>query len=165
MPLRRVVEYPNPILRETSKKVETIDQIARQLIQDLVDTLHAFPGCIGLAAPQIGEPVQIAVVDVSSKESGKEMLILINPLIVERIGEKVLREGCLSIPNLTANVKRSEEVVVQWMGLNGEIKMHHARGLEAICIQHETDHLNGLFFIDRVLCAKTDIYRRKKYLH
>ncbi|MBI4971433.1 MAG: peptide deformylase [Candidatus Omnitrophica bacterium] len=165
MTVRRIVEYPNPLLRHETIPVAKIDSRIRQLITDLIDTLHAFPGCVGIAANQIGERDRIAIVDVSEKEKDKNALILINPQIVSFIGEKFLREGCLSVQNLTANVKRSDEVVVEWMDESGKERVHHAHGIEAVCIQHEVDHLNGGLFIDRVLNAQTDIFRRKKYLH
>jgi len=165
MAVKRVVEYPNPILRQNTNPVLKTDERIRQLVADLIDTLQAFPGCVGLAANQIGESDRVAVVDVSGKEPGKKQLILINPRIVESVGEKFLREGCLSVQNLTANVKRFQEVTVQFQNLDGSIINYRAQGIEAICIQHEIDHLNGGLFIDRVLNAQTDIFRRKKYLH
>ena len=165
MSVRRVIEYPSPVLRQQTRRVEKITPQVKELVKDMLDTLRYFPGCIGIAAPQIGELHRVAVVDVSGKEPGKKQLILINPEIVEKIGEKFLREGCLSVQNLTANVQRAEEVIVQWMDINGRLKVHRASGIESICIQHEVDHLNGGLFIDRVLNAQTDIFRRKKYLH
>lgn len=165
MTVRRIVEYPSPLLRQKTKTVPSITPQIRKLIQDMLDTMHFYPGCIGIAAPQIGELFQVAVVDVSKKETGKKQLVLINPKILEPTGEKFLREGCLSVQNLTANVKRAEEVVVEWMDQDGAIRVHRASGIEAICIQHEVDHLNGHLFIDRVLNIQTDIFRRKKYLH
>ena len=151
MAVKRVIEYPNPILRQNANPVLNPDDRIRQLVTHLVDTMQAFPGCVGLAANQIGESDRVAVVDVSEKEPGKKQLILINPQIVESVGEKFLREGCLSVQNLTANVKRFHEVTVQFLGLDGSVINYRAQGIEAICIQHEIDHLNGGLFIDRAV--------------
>ena len=164
MAIRKITEYPNPILRVKTKDGIDMER-AKRIVRDLTDTMRAFPGCIGLAAPQIGVSERIAVVDVSDKEPGKGLLVLINPKIVEAKGEKVIREGCLSIQSLTANVKRSVSVTAEWLTLKGTVERHSADGIEAICIQHEIDHLNGTLFIDRLLCAQTDIFRRKKFLH
>ncbi len=165
MAVRRVIEYPSPVLRHSAVIIEQITPRHEELIRDLMDTMQAFPGCVGLAANQIGEPDRIAVVDVSSKESEKQKLVLINPVIIEFIGGKFLREGCLSVQNLTANVKRAEEVVAEWQDIRGNKIRYHAKGVEAICIQHEVDHLNGALFIDHVVSPQTDIFRRKRYLH
>jgi len=165
MAVRRIVEYPNPILREKTRLVDKVTPRIHNLIKDLLDTMSHYPGCIGLAAPQIGELDRVAVVNVSKNEPGKQQLVLINPQILEKIGEKFLREGCLSVQNLTANVKRADGVVVQWLDLKGDHIVYSASGIEAICIQHEMDHLDGALFIDRVLNAQTDIFRRKRYLH
>ena len=165
MAVKQVVEYPNPILRQNTNSVLKADERIRRLVTDLTDTLRAFPGCVGLAANQIGESDRVAVVDVSGKDPAAKPLILINPKIIESVGEKFLREGCLSVQNLTANVKRFNEVTVQFQNLDGSTVNYRAQGIEAICIQHEIDHLNGSLFIDRVLNAQTDIFRRKKYLH
>lgn len=165
MAVRHIVEYPNPRLHEKTRVIEKVTARIHELIKDLLDTMYHYPGCIGLAAPQIGEMDRVAVLDVSQKETGKSRLILINPQIIEKIGEKFLREGCLSVQNLTANVKRADEVVVQWLEPGGSLKVHRASGIEAICIQHEIDHLDGTLFIDHVLNAQTDIFRRKRYLH
>ena len=164
MAIRKIVEYPHPILR--MKTINTIKpERAAGIIRDLTDTMHAFPGCIGLAAPQIGESERVAVVDVSGKEPGKQLIVLINPRILEMKGGKVLREGCLSVQTLTANVKRAELVVVEFLTPQGKLQTIEASGIESICLQHEIDHLNGILFIDRVFCAQTDIFRRKKFLH
>lgn len=165
MSRRRIIEYPNPILRQKSQPVTSITPEIETLIQDLWDTLRTYPGCIGLAAPQIGESHQVAVVDVSAKEPGKSGRVLINPQIVKTSRVKFLREGCLSVQNLTANVSRWETVKISWMNEKGKNQTETLSGIEAICVQHEIDHLNGMLFIDRVLNAQTDIFRRKKYLH
>ncbi len=165
MPIQSVIEYPNPILRNLSEPVESINDSCLKLILDLKDTMFSFPGCVGLAANQIGSKERVAVVDVSSKIEGSELRVLINPRILHQSKHKILREGCLSIQNLTANVKRAEQVEIEYMDVSGEIIKYQAQGLEAICIQHEIDHLDGNLFIDHVISAKTDIFRRKRYLH
>ena len=126
--------------------------------------MHAQPGGIGIAAPQIGYSDRIAIVDVSSKEKGGAQLVLINPEIIEASEEVFRREGCMSIPNFTANVKRSASIRIRWNDENFKERELVAHGLQAICIQHEIDHLNGLLFLDKVASLTKDVFRRKRYL-
>jgi peptide deformylase len=123
-------------------------------------------GCVGLAAPQIGDGVRIVVVDVSehpraTRHSG--LLVLVNPVITTASGRAVAREGCLSIPDLTANVGRATEVEVEASDPEGAARTIRAEGFEARCLQHEIDHLDGILFLDRVASLTTDVFRRKRY--
>jgi len=160
-----IVEYPHPSLRASCEPISAMDSTSMKVITDLKETMASYPGCVGLAANQIDIKLSIAVVDVSSKIPNSELKVLINPRIVGSRDNKVIREGCLSVQQLTANVVRANEVDVEWLDLNGQIVTYTAKGFEAICIQHEIDHLNGRLFLDHVLSAKTDIFRRKRYLH
>ncbi len=131
--------------------------------RDLLDTMEAAPGCVGLAAPQIGEEVRMVAVDCSEhpKAAGAHngVLVLVNPVIVESSGAEVGREGCLSIPHLTANVRRATRIVVEAArGIRVE-----STGFEARCLQHEVDHLDGVLFLDRVDSLARDVFRRKTY--
>jgi peptide deformylase len=134
---------------------------AERVAEDLLDTMRSFPGCVGIAAPQIGEPVRVAVVDVSEHpraETSNGLLVLVNPRIEHAEGSEVAREGCLSIPDLTANVRRATTIRVRYGDLTAE-----CAGFEARCVLHELDHLDGLLFLDRVDSIASDVFLRKVY--
>jgi peptide deformylase len=147
--------------------VSEIDGDVSALIDDLVDTMAAGPGSVGVAAPQIGVTLRVCVVDVSASRLGKEnnhgLLTLINPEIVRREGEAVMREGCMSVPDYTGDVERATTVSVVFLDRNGKRREIEASGFEAVAIQHEMDHLDGLLFLDRIASLKTGLFRRKKY--
>ena len=133
---------------------------------DLLDTMRSHPGCVGLAAPQIDELVRIVAVDVSEHpkaETSNGELVLVNPRVVRAEGAHVAREGCLSIPDLTANVRRATEIVVAATTPAGEDRQVEAEGFEARCLLHELDHLDGILFLDRVDSLARDVFRRKTY--
>jgi peptide deformylase len=126
--------------------------------------MRANQRCVGLAAPQLGDEVRIVVVDVSEHPRATRhhgLLVLVNPVIKRSSGSEIAREGCLSIPDLTANVKRSTEVTVEATGSDGAIQAIEAEGFEARALQHEMDHLDGILFLDRVANLTTDVFRRK----
>jgi peptide deformylase len=128
----------------------------------MVDSGHS----VGVAAPQIGVLRRMVVVDVSKSKLGKDnnhgLLKMINPLIIEKSGSITMREGCMSVPDYTGNVTRSERIVLEFTKLSGKLRVIETCGFEAVAIQHELDHLDGLLFLDRVSSLKTDIFRRKK---
>ena len=131
-----------------------------------MDTMRSFPGCVGLAATQLDEMVRMIVVDVSEHpkaETSHGLLVLANPRLVHREGSEVAREGCLSIPHLTANVRRSTRIVVEALTAGLEPLEVDSEGFEARCLQHEMDHLEGLLFLDRVDSLARDVFRRKRY--
>ena len=132
---------------------------------DLVDTMDSFGHCVGLAATQLGEMVRMVVVDVSGHKkatASNGRLVLVNPRIVVATGAEVGREGCLSIPELTANVRRATAVVVEATDPDGGACVVRSEGFEARCLQHELDHLDGLLFLDRVDSLTADVFRRKR---
>ncbi len=154
MSVRKIITYPNPLLREKSGELKELDEAAIQVIRDLEDTMYSASHGIGISAPQIGELVRVIIVDVARnphyKRTNHGKLILINPVIVHAQGEKVTREGCMSLPDYVAFVKRPREVVVKgWTPDEREVEIE-ARNLEAIALQHEIDHLDGILFIDRI---------------
>ena len=165
MPVCPVLLVPDARLQEACAPVETFDDALRELIRDLEDTRAASPGCVGIAAPQIGAIVRVAIVDTSShKKHGADSQghqVLVNPKLVESEGGAIGREGCLSLPDFTANVRRSERVVVQFQDQNGEARSIESTGFEAVVLQHELDHLNGILFLDRVANLQTDVFPRK----
>jgi peptide deformylase len=135
-----------------------------KFLQDLKKTLYAQRGGIGIAAPQVGLAKRIIMIDVSPKDPTKERLVMINPIILGYAGEVLSLEGCMSLPDYTANIKRAIKITVEWTDERGRLNQKLATGIEAICIQHEIDHLNGVLFIDRVSSLKTDVFPRRKRL-
>ena len=157
--VREVLVYPHPALKQVAREARDAGEIAR-VTQDLVDTMDAFGHCVGLAATQLGEMVRIVAVDVSGHKkatTSNGRLILVNPRIVLADGAEVGREGCLSIPELTANVRRATTIEVE--SADGVVR---SEGFEARCLQHEIDHLDGLLFLDRVDSLTADVFRRKQ---
>ncbi len=164
MAVLSIVRFPDPILRERSRDIDAFGAVFSKFVDELLDTMLQGPGAIGIAAVQVGKLLRVAIVDVSPREPGARRHILVNPRIVSSRGERLVREGCLSLPDYTANVTRAEEVVVEGLDRHGRAVRVKSSGVEAICFQHEVDHLNGVLFIDRVANLKTDVFRRKRYL-
>ena len=157
---------PDPLLKLATVPVERLDQKAQLLVQAMIATMRKHPRCVGLAAPQVGSTARIAVMDSSAHPKGKNssgLLVLINPTIEAREGTIVQREGCLSIPDFTANVRRAKRVHLTAQDASGHRRVYQLEGFEAIIAQHEVDHLDGLLFLDRVANLKTDVFRRKTY--
>lgn len=155
-----ILRYPHPALKKTSLKVKLIDEEILNFIRDLVHTMKNSPG-VGLAAPQVGKLLRIITVDVTPKHLGHGLIILINPEIVSYRGDKTAREGCLSIPEYTANITRAEEVTVKGLNEDGKELVLDSMGLESVALQHEIDHLDGILFIDRITNMKRDLFKRK----
>ena len=155
-----IVKYPDPLLDEPCPPVEEFGEDLRQLAADMVATMHAAPG-IGLAAPQVGRSERLTVIDLSSGSEPDELLVLVNPRVVEREGEVREEEGCLSFPDFMLIVPRPERVVVEAHDLDGKPLRIEAEELLARCLEHEIDHLDGVLFLDRVSTLKRDLARRK----
>jgi peptide deformylase len=156
--IRDVLLHPHPVLTQVAAPADA--ETAARVAQDLLDTMRSFGHSVGIAAPQIGESVRVAVVDVTDHRKTTTChgeMVLVNPVIVESSGSEVGREGCLSIPELTANVRRATHVVVEAEGLRVETE-----GFEARALQHEIDHLDGLLFLDRVESLEADVFQRKR---
>ncbi|MGB9730894.1 MULTISPECIES: peptide deformylase [Calditerrivibrio] len=166
MAVREVLTYPNPKLKEISEEVREIDDYVRSVITDLKDTMEDAGHSVGIAAPQIGELIRVIVVDPSKNPKCKEHHgpnVMINPEIIKWEGLTQFREGCMSVPDYTGNVTRAEKILVQFLDENGEQKVFETEGFEAILIQHEIDHLDGVLFIDRIISKRTDLFKRKNY--
>ena len=165
MAVRSILLYPDPILKQVSEPIAAVDESVVSVIQDLVDTMVGSGHSVGIAAPQIGELCRVLVVDVSKSKLGKDSnhgrLEMINPEIIEKSGSKMMREGCMSVPDYTGNVTRAEHIVIEYTDRTAQLRVIETSGFEAIAIQHELDHLDGLLFLDRVSSLKTDLYRRK----
>jgi len=163
MAVREIKTYPDPVLRNKTARVGTIDDTVQRLIEDMVETMHAAPG-VGLAANQVGVPLQVAVIDLSTREEQENrhpLLVLINPEILSTQGSVIAEEGCLSIPEYAEKVKRAARVTVRAQDRRGKPFEIEADGLMAKALQHEIDHLNGLLLIDRLSTLKKDIFKRK----
>jgi peptide deformylase len=163
MTVREIRKYPDPVLHQKTGRVESIDVTFRRLIDDMVETMHAAPG-VGLAANQIGVPLQVAVIDLSMQEEAVRrhpLLVIINPEILSLEGAVIEEEGCLSIPEYTEKVKRAQKVKVRALDREGKLFEIEAEGLLAKALQHEIDHLNGVLFIDRLSPLKKNIFKRR----
>ena len=147
MAIRTIREEGDEILRKKSREVEQIDDRIKELVEDMIETMHKYNG-VGLAAVQVGILKRIIVIDLYD---GKEPLRLINPVIVKAKGEQEVEEGCLSFPNKYAKLIRPAEVTVEALDINGKKVKIHAKGLLAQALAHEIDHLNGIVFTDLMI--------------
>ncbi len=158
--IHRILTYPDPVLKETASEVPNIDGKLVQAIDDMVETMYAAPG-VGLAAPQIGLAQRVIVLDVDHENKGKHLLKIVNPVIAEAEGEVLWEEGCLSVRDYSAEVKRASHVLVRgWTPEEREIEIE-GHDLLAVALQHEVDHLDGKLFIDRISRLKRDLYKRR----
>lgn len=153
-----ILHYPDSRLRKPALPVETVDDSVRTLVADMLETMYAAPG-IGLAATQVNVQKRVVVIDLS--ENKNQPRVFINPTILAREGEGEMEEGCLSIPGFSETVRRAEKIRVSALNLDGEAFELEAQGLLAVCIQHETDHLDGKLFVDYLSTLKRDRIRKK----
>lgn len=161
-----VVRLPNASLKIPCAPVAIADPAVQRFIDDMLDTMNHHPRCVGLAANQVGKSWQIITVDASRIDkpgTRHGTVVLLNPRLVHAAGEVLLREGCLSAPDYTGNVRRQTSVVVEGLTRAGKDLRIEAEGFEAIVLQHELDHLAGKLFLDRVSSIATDVFRRKNY--
>lgn len=148
MTIRPILTVPNPILKQVSKPVDRVTEQTRVLMDDMLETMYAAPG-IGLAAVQIGLPLNIIVMDLAKEGEDPNPQYFINPEILQSASEmKPYEEGCLSVPEVFEEVDRSERVKIRYLNYQGDEIEEWAEGLYAVCIQHEMDHLKGILFID-----------------
>ena len=155
-----IVKFGNPILEKPAEKVTVFDEELKKLVEDMFESMYAARG-VGLAAPQIGIPRRIAVVDVTFKEDPSAKLVLINPEIIHKHGRHSQSEGCLSIPDFRENVSRAQEVTIRAQDLTGQVFEKSGDDLLARAFQHETDHLNGKLYISHISALKRDLMKRK----
>ncbi len=164
MAILKVLVYPHPFLRTNAVPVSTFDDTIKQLAEDMIETMYISNG-IGLAATQVGENKRLFVIDVRYKpdnpESQPQAIVVINPEIVKSGGETTFEEGCLSIPEVRADVKRFETLTLKFHDMEAQERHMDAEGLEAICIQHELDHLNGKLFVDYLPLMKRKMIQAK----
>lgn len=161
MALLEIKKYPERVLREKALPVEEINGEIERLIDDMIETMYAAPG-VGLAAPQVGVSKRVVVIDVSLREEEKRpLLVLINPEIINCEGEIESEEGCLSLPEYIASVKRSEKVIVRGLDRNGKPVEIEGGGLLSRALQHEIDHINGTLLIDRISRIKREFFKKR----
>lgn len=158
--IRTILTYPNPLLKKKSAPVSIITDSVRELVRDMAETMYAAPG-IGLAAPQVGALQRIIIIDISGKNEPPDLIVAINPTIIHSEGEAYEEEGCLSVPDYAANVRRHASVTVKALDLEGAERIWQAEDLLAIAFQHEIDHLEGVLFVDHLSALKREIFQRK----
>jgi peptide deformylase len=160
MAVLEIQKFPAPILKKKADSVSVFDEDLQKLIDDMIETMYAAPG-VGLAAPQVGVSQRLAVIDISSKDDKYPLIVLINPCIVRADGEIEFEEGCLSIPEYTAKIRRSERLIVRAHERDGREVEIDAGGLLAIALQHEIDHLDGILLIDRISPIKREFFKKR----
>jgi peptide deformylase len=162
--VRKVVRLPEPILKQRAEEIGARGDL--DLARDLIDTMRVSPACVGLAAPQIGVGRRAFALDVTHHRKTTlchGLVVLFDPVIIEMHGREVGREGCMSVPDLTADVARALEIVVTGTTPEGDERVIATEGFEARAFQHEIDHLDGMLILDRVASLATDVFRRKDY--
>ncbi|MFO0676713.1 MAG: peptide deformylase [Polyangiaceae bacterium] len=160
MSIRTILHYPDKRLREKGAVVTDFGPALQSLVDDMAETMYAAPG-VGLAATQIGEALQLCVIDVAGEDEPSELRVFVNPTIVEAVGETTFEEGCLSFPGVQEEIDRAERVRVRAQDRHGAWFELEAEGLLAIAIQHEYDHLQGVLMIDHMGPLKKRITHRK----
>jgi peptide deformylase len=163
--IRPVLRLPDPVLKQPAAEMEHIDDTARALAVDLLDTMRASPACVGLAAPQIGVSLRAVAVDVTGHNKARSChgeVVLFNPEVLLAHGPITGREGCMSVPDLTGDVARATTLVVRGLTPEGVERVLQVDAFEARAFQHELDHLDGLLFLDRVV-AGSGVFPRKVY--
>jgi len=158
--VRDIVIWPDPILKQTAKPVDRVDDTIRRLLDDMAETMYAADG-VGLAAPQVGVLQRVIVVDTSPRQEGQRLIHLVNPEIVRSEGTRVYTEGCLSIPGEAEDVERADKVWIRALGRNGKPFELECDELLATAVQHEYDHLQGTVFVDHLSSLKREIIRRR----
>lgn len=153
-----ILEFPDPRLRTVAKQVDTFDEALGELVDDMFETMYLARG-IGLAATQVNRHVRLLVLDVSEDRSAPKTYV--NPEIIERDGQQVCEEGCLSVPGIYADVKRAERIRVRAQDRHGVTFEEDAEGLHAVCLQHEMDHLEGKLFVDYLSPLKRQMVKKK----
>ena len=146
---RPILRYGDPVLHQKAGPVPALTADIETLIEDMRETMHAAAG-VGLAAPQVGEPLRLCLIDLSAGRRPEQLIVLVNPEVLSAEGLQLKEEGCLSVPGIEATVARPLKLSVRAMDRDGEVREIHAEGLLARALQHEIDHLNGVLFLDRL---------------
>jgi peptide deformylase len=161
MAVREILIAPDPRLKIKARRVDKVDAKVRRLMDDMLETMYAAPG-IGLAAPQVGEALRAIVLDVARDGEPRQPYRMANPEIIWASDERIpAEEGCLSLPDQFAEVTRPAEVKVRYLDHENELRELHAKGLLAVCVQHEMDHLEGVLFVDHISTLRRSMILRK----
>ena len=163
----KILTYPDERLKRESIEVKDFGKEFQDFTEKLIYTMYNSPGGVGIAAPQVNNPIQTIIVDTSHYKHKKNklnhgLMILSNPKIIDKDGEIIIREGCMSVPDYTGNVKRYNWIKVEALDRHGNIITFDTEGFEAVVVQHEMDHLKGKLFLDRITSPK-DLFKRKIY--
>jgi peptide deformylase len=159
-----IITIPDTLLKKVAEPVTDISEHLQHLVDDMIETMRANTRCIGIAAPQVACSVRLVVIDLTlnpKPHPNHGLQVLFNPVITAREGNKTGREGCLSVPYFTGNVARATKVTVNAISRTGAPVTFETEGFEAVLLQHEIDHLDGLLFLVRITSLKTDLFRRK----
>ncbi len=160
MSLLKIVHYPEEVLLKVGKPVEVFDEKLEKLVADMFETMYSAQG-VGLAAPQVGESLRLFVMDCAGDEEKSRKFALINPEIITQEGEQFGDEGCLSFPGVYTKVKREVRTIVRFQDVKGKFQELDVTNLEARCVLHETDHCDGIVFLDRMTTLKRELAKRK----
>lgn len=160
MAVRKILHYPDPVLKEKAATVTEFNEELRQLAEDMAETMYDAPG-VGLAAPQVGVLKRVVVIDCSSKDEPDDLIVAVNPEIVATEGECTEEEGCLSVPGFWSSVKRAGKATMRYQDVEGNVHERTADGLLGVCMQHELDHLEGILFVDRLSPLKRSMFKKK----
>ncbi len=160
MALLKIVHYPEPVLLEVGKPIEAFDDQLKKLVENMFETMYEAKG-VGLAAPQVAVSNRLFVMDCSGGEDASQKIALVNPEIIHVEGEQIGDEGCLSFPGLYQKVQRNLRTIVRYQNINGEFQELDGTDLTARCVLHETDHCDGIVFLDRMTVLKREMAKRK----
>ena len=166
MALLNILVYPDDRLKIVSRPVQEFSDSLKIFVRDLEQTFRSYPGCVGIAAPQVGRPERIVLVDISHKPQhvNHGFLVLINPEITLYEGKSLGREGCLSVPDYTGKVERAKSITLKALNENGDAREYQMSGYEARAVQHEIDHLDGKLFLDRLVSKRNALRKRSESL-
>lgn len=160
MALLQIYHYPEPVLSKKAEPITDIDDSIRQTANDMIETMYAAPG-IGLAAPQVGVSKRLIVLDCGGRDEESQLIVAINPELIAAEGESFEEEGCLSVPGYYCKIKRKAQVTVRYRDLDGAEQTISTDGLQAVALQHEIDHLDGVLFVDHLSSLKRGLFKKK----
>ena len=160
MAILQIIHFPDPRLHLKASRVTKFDNELKRLVDDMAQTMYENVG-IGLAATQVNVQIRVIVMDLSQKDEPNKLLVFVNPEIIEKSGEVIGEEGCLSVPGIYESVRRFEKITVKYNDLNGETHQLHCDGLMSVCIQHDIDHLDGKVFVEYLSSLKQNFIKKK----
>ncbi|HZI12820.1 MAG TPA: peptide deformylase [Myxococcus sp.] len=158
--VREILIWPDPVLKQKSRPVAKVDDSIRTLVKDMFETMYASEG-VGLAAPQVGVLQRVIVLDTTPSQPESRPMVMINPELIGLEGKLMYNEACLSIPGESEDVERAAVVTVKFLDVDGQEQTLRCDGLLAIAVQHETDHLNGIVYVDHVSTLKREFIRKR----